>query len=315
MPRTSAERPVMPQTPVAAGSRGVLVVVATPIGNLGDLAPRALSTLEQADHICCEDTRRTRRLLAAAHLRAGARLVSLHEHNEEARIPQVLAWLAAGETVALVSDAGTPTVSDPGGRLVAATVGAGARVSAVPGPSAVLAALVVSGFAGERFCVEGFLPRRGPARRRRLAELSSETRTAVVLEAPHRLATTLRELAEIDAQRRVAVVREMTKIHEEVWRGTVGEAAHEFSQRVMRGEVVVVLEGGREPPAASVSADLASAVRARLSAGEAASRVAAALSAEFGVPRREVYELAVRSTRPAGGQGRVGVQPGPPNGR
>ncbi|MGH9091216.1 MAG: 16S rRNA (cytidine(1402)-2'-O)-methyltransferase, partial [Acidimicrobiales bacterium] len=157
---------------------GRLVLVATPIGNLGDLSPRAAATLAEADVVCCEDTRRTRALLSASGVAAGRRLVSLHAHNEAARVPQVLDWVAAGRTVAVVTDAGTPAVSDPGARLVAAAAGRDLPVSVVPGPSSVLAALVVSGLPTERFCVEGFLPRKGADRGRRLAALAAEERTA-----------------------------------------------------------------------------------------------------------------------------------------
>ncbi len=175
---------------------GRLVLVATPIGNLGDLSPRAVRTLEASDMICCEDTRRTRELLTHAGV-THKRLLSLNEHNEAARIPGVLARVRIGELVAVVSDAGTPGVSDPGGRLVAAAVGAGLAVEAVPGANAALTALVVSGLPMERFCFEGFLPRRGTERRRRLAAIGSEERTVLIHESPQRLGATLADLAEV----------------------------------------------------------------------------------------------------------------------
>ena len=196
--------------------------------------------------VCCEDTRRTRALLTASGVPGAGRLVSLHEHNEAARIPEVLGWVAQGRTVAVVTDAGTPAVSDPGARLVAAAAGAGAPVTVVPGPSAVLAALVVSGLPTDRFCVEGFLPRKGAERRRRLEALVAERRTCVVLEAPGRLAATLGDLAAALGDRPVAVVRELTKVHEEVWRGGLVEAAGHYGAVPVRGEVVVVVGGAPE---------------------------------------------------------------------
>lgn len=179
---------------VGTGGVGILVIVATPIGNLGDLSPRAVAVLGQADLVCCEDTRRTRGLLTHAGI-SGRRLLSLHARNEAERLPEVLGVLAAGKTVAVVSDAGTPTVSDPGARLVAAAVAVGVTVTTVPGPSAAVAALVVSGLPTARFCFEGFLARRGSDRRRRLEALATEERTTLIHEAPGRLAATLADLA------------------------------------------------------------------------------------------------------------------------
>ena len=276
---------------------GRLVLVATPIGNLGDLSPRAVATLTEADVVCCEDTRRTRELLAHAGVR-GARLMSLHGHNEMARTAEVLALVSAGRTVAVVSDAGTPSVSDPGARLVAAAVEAGEDVSVVPGPNAAVAALVVSGLETDRFTFEGFLPRRGSARRRRLDTIASDERTVVLFEAPGRVAGTLTDLAASSPpDRRVAVVREITKLHEEVWRGTLGGAVTEFARREVRGEVVVVLEG--RVRAASVPSDeeLQQALRTRLDAGGSVRDVAAAVALELGVSRRRAYDAAVAVRR------------------
>lgn len=278
-----------------------LWVVATPIGNLADLSPRAVSVLDAADVVCCEDTRRTRALLSAAGVRGRGRLVSLHAHNETARLGTVLGHLAAGRTVAIVSDAGTPGISDPGARLVSAAAAAGHPVWSVPGPSAVLAALVVSGLPTDRFCVEGFLPRRGPDRRRRLAALATEERTTVVLEAPNRLAATLRDLLHACGDRPVAVARELTKVHEEVWRGGLEAAAEHFTEPV-RGEVVVVLGGaapGGRPaaPDGDAAQDVGQAVRARLEAGESPTAAAAAVAEALGVPRRLAYQAAVEARR------------------
>jgi 16S rRNA (cytidine1402-2'-O)-methyltransferase len=275
---------------------GRLVLVATPIGNLGDLSPRAVATLADADVVCCEDTRRTRALLAASGVAAGRRLVSLHQHNEAARVPQVLDWVAAGRTVAVVTDAGTPAVSDPGARLVAGAAGRDLPVSVVPGPSSVLAALVVSGLPTERFCVEGFLPRKGPDRRRRLAALAAEERTAVVLEAPGRLAATLADLAAACGDRPVAVARELTKLHEEVWRGRLAGAALHVADHPPRGEVVVVV-GGASPAGPPSDAQVAAAVAERLAAGDGTRQAADAVARDLGVPRRRAYEAAITGRR------------------
>ncbi len=272
---------------------GTLVLVSTPIGNLGDLSPRARQALEQADVVCCEDTRRTRGLLTHAGL-TGVRLLSLHGHNEMARLDTVLAHLAEGRTVAVVSDAGTPAVSDPGARLVAAAVAAGAIVTTVPGPSAALAALVVSGLPTERFCFEGFLPRRGGERRRRIEAVAGDARTVVIFEAPGRLAATLADL--LDAcgpHRRVAVARELTKLHEEVWRGTLADASATFAAREVRGEVVVVLAGDPEAGPRSGDADIVEALRGRLEAGDTVRDAAGVVAGDLGVSRRRAYDLAL----------------------
>lgn len=263
-----------------AAGPGRLVLVATPIGNLGDLSPRAVAALEAADVVCCEDTRRTRALLAAAAVPARGRLVAVHEHNESARTAQVLDWVRAGRDVAVVTDAGMPAISDPGARLVAAVAAEGLPVTVVPGPSAVLAALVVSGLPTERFCVEGFLPRKGPERRRRLAALATEERTALVLEAPGRVAATLIELAgALGAARPAAVARELTKVHEEVVRGTAAELATRYAESPPRGEVVLVIGPAPAPTGADLAPALA-AVRRLIDAG-AKPRVAAGVVGEL----------------------------------
>ncbi|HUC36692.1 MAG TPA: 16S rRNA (cytidine(1402)-2'-O)-methyltransferase [Acidimicrobiales bacterium] len=273
---------------------GLLVLVSTPIGNLGDLPPRAVSTLGAADLVCCEDTRRTRELLSHAGVR-GRNLLSLHGHNEASRVEQVLARLAAGETVAVVSDAGTPTISDPGARLVARAVEAGIEVRAVPGPSAALAALVVSGLATDRFCFEGFLPRKGADRKRRLGELRDEQRTVVLYEAPGRLAGTFCDLVEACGEaRQVAVARELTKLHEEVWRGSLGEAAQRFAEGEVRGEVVIVLGAAERSTTSTVGdEELRDSLRRRLLAGQSVRDAATAAAEELGVARRHAYEVAV----------------------
>jgi 16S rRNA (cytidine1402-2'-O)-methyltransferase len=281
------------------GSPGRLVLVATPIGNLGDLSPRARDLLATADLICCEDTRRTRALLSAMGIPAGGahgdRLLSLHGHNEGSRVERVRACVAGGGTVAVVSDAGTPGISDPGSMLVARLAEAGESISVVPGPTSVVAALVVSGLPTDRFCVEGFLPRKGGERRDRVATLMADPRTTVVLEAPGRLAATLAELAGVDGARRLAVVRELTKIHEEVWRGSTTEAAAHYAQHQVRGEVVLVIGGA--PPAEPVSDEaIDGAVRERMrqAPGEGPRQIALGVAEELGVARRKVYETAIR---------------------
>jgi 16S rRNA (cytidine1402-2'-O)-methyltransferase len=282
--------PPTPSGPSVSGGR--LVIVATPIGNLGDLSPRAVDVLAQADVICCEDTRRTRGLMTHAGV-TGQKLLSLHDRNEAARLPEVLARLASGQTVAVVSDAGTPTVSDPGARLVAAAVAAGVAVTAVPGPSAALMALVVSGLPTGRFCFEGFLARRGGDRRRSLAALATEERTTLIHEAPGRLAATLADLAvACGPERAVVVARELTKLHEEIWRGTLGAAAEAFGAREVRGEVVIVL-GPAAPAAPADEADIEAALRRRVDEGASWSDAASAVAGELGVSRRTVYDYAL----------------------
>jgi 16S rRNA (cytidine1402-2'-O)-methyltransferase len=273
-------------------AEGRLVLVATPIGNLGDLSPRARQALAEADVVCCEDTRRTRQLLSLAGTRARA-LLSVHGHNEQARLHEVVARLRAGDTVALVSDAGTPAVSDPGARLVSAAAAAGIEVSVVPGPNAAVSALVVSGMPTDRFCFEGFLPRKGAERRRRIAELVTERRTALLFETAPRLAATLAELAEAcGPARRVAVARELTKLHEEVWRGALGDAAALFAGREVRGELVIVLHGAPSPEGPTDD-ELSAALRLLLDAGETLREASGSVARAFGVARRRVYELGI----------------------
>jgi 16S rRNA (cytidine1402-2'-O)-methyltransferase len=273
---------------------GALVLVATPIGNLGDLSPRAVEVLSTADVIYCEDTRHSRKLLTHAGI-TGVRLRSLHQHNEDDRIDEVIGSVAAGRTVAMVSDAGTPGISDPGTRVVAATAAAGLTISVIPGPSAGLAALVTSGLPTDRFCFEGFLPRSGKERRHRLAALAGEVRTTVLFEAPGRLAATLADLArEVGDQRPVAVARELTKLHEQIWRGTAAEAATWAASPPVRGEVVIVVAGAAEAPEVRVEdGPLREALELRLARGERTRGAVDAVAEEFGVARRRVYDLAL----------------------
>ena len=271
---------------------GALILVGTPIGNLGDLSPRAVEALAEADLVCCEDTRRTGRLLERAEVR-GARLMRVDEHSERGAVAEVCGLLAAGANVALVTDAGMPTVCDPGERLVAACVAAGHEVRIVPGPSAAVAALAVSGLPTGRYAFEGFLPRKGRARAERLAEIARERRTVVLFESPHRLGSCLADLAAVcGARRRAAVAREMTKLHEEMVRGCLSDLCAWAEGTTVRGEVVLVLEGAPDDEAPPVTDDQLRVEAAALVDGGMSRRDASAeVAAAFGVSRRRVYNL------------------------
>lgn len=274
---------------------GTLYVVATPIGNLGDVSRRVQETLTTCDVIAAEDTRRTGQLLA--HLGVRRPLVSLHAHNEAQRAEGLLERLLGGASVALVSDAGTPLVSDPGARLVAEAVRAGVVVVPVPGPSAVLAALVGSGFAADRFVFEGFLPRKGGERRARLAALGPETRVTVLYESPRRIRRTLADLLEaLGGSRRIAVGRELTKLHEEFVRARLDDLVEDEATlaRLERGELVIVIEGAAPDAAGSGGAAAPEAVRAlvRALAGVLpAARIARLLGPVTGLDRRTLYRM------------------------
>ena len=272
---------------------GALVLIGTPIGNLGDLSPRAVEELARADVVACEDSRRTGRLLQHAGVSARALLV-VNDHNEAQRVGDVLTRLARGERVAVVTDAGMPGISDPGERLVRAAARDGHTIEVVPGPSAAIAALVASGLPTARFVFEGFLSRKAGARRQRLAELVDDERTLVFYEAPHRLAATLTDLcAVLGAWRRVAVARELTKLHEEIWRGHLNEAAAWAAETPPRGEIAVVVQGAL-PPGPADEADVEAAVQARLDAGDSARDAATTVAADLGVPKRQAYAVANR---------------------
>ncbi len=274
---------------------GAIVLVATPIGNLGDLSPRAVEALRAADVIACEDTRHSGKLLHHAGIAPG-RLVAVHAHNEAEQALKLVARAAAGARVAVITDAGTPGISDPGERMVAAAVAAGVPVETVPGPSAVIAALVVSGLPTGRFCFEGFLPRKGRERAERLEALAAETRTSVLYEAPHRIGATVGALAgACGGERRVAIVRELTKRFEEVWRGTLSEAVDWTSAVAARGEFVLVLQGADAPSASAEEVD--EALRRYLGDGYSTRDAAAAVAADLSVPKRQVYAAALRLER------------------
>ena len=277
---------------------GRLVLVSTPIGNLGDLSPRAVEALQACSLICCEDTRHSGKLLSHAGI-AGVRLAVADEHRERARIDEVLGVLAGGGDVGVITDAGTPGISDPGMRLVAAVVEAGHPVTAVPGPAALVMALVVSGFDTTRFVFEGFLPRSGKERAERIAEVASERRTVVLYEAPHRVVRTVADLAAAcGGERRVALARELTKLHEEVWRGSLGAAVTHTTQVAPRGEYVVVLEGA---PAAADATDEQILAALHEAMGGGADRRAAitTVMAATGAAKRRVYDLALTIPRSA----------------
>lgn len=271
---------------------GVLVLAATPIGQAGDAPPRLAAELSGADVVAAEDTRRLRRLTTDLGIELGGRVISYFEGNEQARTPTLLEALLAGERVVLVTDAGMPSVSDPGYRLVAAAVEAGVRVTSVPGPSAVLTALAVSGLPVDRFCFEGFLPRKAGERSRRLDSLCDEERTMVFFEAPHRTEAALAAMATSWGEDRLAAVcRELTKTHEEVRRGPLGELVGWAAEGV-RGEVTIVVTGAA--PSAAISTEppaLVAAVAEREDQGMTRKEAIAEVARLAGVPKREVYQL------------------------
>jgi 16S rRNA (cytidine1402-2'-O)-methyltransferase len=272
---------------------GVLVIAATPIGDVLDASPRLADVLQTADIVAAEDTRRLRWLAEALKLTVGGRVVSYYDANEAARTEELVGALRGGRRVVVVTDAGMPTVSDPGYRLVAAAVAAGIRVTAVPGPSAVLTALAVSGLPVDRFCFEGFLPRKAGERAARLRQLADEPRTMVVFEAPHRLAESLTAFADaFGPQRRAVVCRELTKTHEEVRRGSLADLA-DWAGAGVRGEVTVVIEGAVRTPVDLSPTELARQVADREQAGEPRKAAIAAVAAEVGVPKRRVYDAVI----------------------
>jgi 16S rRNA (cytidine1402-2'-O)-methyltransferase len=272
----------------------VLVLAATPIGRVADAPPRLAEELGTAAVVAAEDTRRLRRLTSALGVEVTGRVVSYYDANEVARSEELLAALQSGERVVLVTDAGMPSVSDPGFRLVAAAVEAGVTVTVVPGPSAVLAALAVSGLPVDRFCFEGFLPRKAGERSARLRSLAAEPRTLVFFEAPHRLAATLAAMAEaFGAGRRAAVCRELTKTYEEVRRGPLDELVS-WADDGVRGEVTVVVSGADPPEPGSVEpAELARRVAVREDAGQPRKEAIAAVAEQSGVPKRKVFDAVV----------------------
>ena len=274
--------------------RAALVLAATPIGDARDASPRLVEELAGADVVAAEDTRRLRRLTDRLGIQVTGEVTSYHEHNERSRTPELVARLQAGDRVLLVTDAGMPSVSDPGYRLVVACVEAGLPVTCVPGPSAVLMSLAVSGLPVDRFCFEGFLPRRTGERERALAELAGERRTMVFFEAPHRLAATLTSMASaLGPDRPAAVCRELTKTYEEVRRGSLAELAAWASEGV-KGEITVVVSGA--PPAAASGAqpaDVIPEILERVAAGERLKDVTRDVAARTGLSAKALYDAAV----------------------
>lgn len=268
---------------------GTLFVVSTPIGNLSDFTPRAAETLRAANLILAEDTRHSKTLLV--HAGIGTAVESYHEHNEAKATPKIIARLEAGDQVALITDAGTPLVSDPGSRLVAAAIAAGIRVVPVPGASALLAALVASGLSADRFTFFGFLERKGRERKEALAEIAAIRHTAVLYEAPGRVGALLADLRAAGAGGRAAVVaRELTKQFEEVVRGTVGDLADRYANEGPRGEVVVLVAGGEAVTVDEVA--LRRRAEELRAGGSSARDVARVLSLELGAPRNLAYRIA-----------------------
>lgn len=270
-----------------------LWLVATPIGNLDDLSPRAAQVLRGAPVVCCEDTRRSGMLLKGIGAEP-RRLVVANEHTEFDAIATVLEELAGGGVVAVITDAGTPAISDPGERLVRAAVEAGHPVHAVPGPAAFVMAATISGFPAARLAFDGFVPRSGAERRERLTEVARERRTTVLYEAPHRLVRTLTDLAEAcGSDRRVALARELTKMHEDIWRGTLAEALVHAAQVEPRGEYVLVLEPAPDRPTDATDDDIRRELASRTAAGLSRRDAVDEVTAALGAPRKRVYELAI----------------------
>ncbi len=273
---------------------GVLWLVGTPIGNLGDIAPRTAQILQEADIIYCEDTRHSRPLLTHLGI-TGKSLVSFHEHNERDRINGILTRLADDQTVAVISDAGMPVISDPGQSLVAAVAAAGYRVSAAAGPNAALTALAISGLAADRFVFEGFLPAKGSARQQGLQAVAAEFRTCVLYESPHHLKKLLNDLADrCDSSRKIVLARELTKLHEEVWRGSLAEAIEYVNQVTPRGEYTVIVAGAPRLSPMVTDQEIVAALGRELTDGLSRRAAVDRVCAELGAPRKRVYSLALQ---------------------
>ncbi|MFG6104779.1 16S rRNA (cytidine(1402)-2'-O)-methyltransferase [Leptothoe sp. EHU-05/26/07-4] len=271
---------------------GTLYLVATPIGNLEDITFRAVRILQEADLIAAEDTRHTGKLLH--HYQIETPQISYHEHNAQARIPQLIEKLQAGQTIALVSDAGMPGISDPGYELVCACTEAGIVVSPIPGPVAVVSAIAASALPSDRFTFEGFLPVKGKSRAERLTQLATEPRTMVLYESPHRLIKTLADLqTHLGGERRVTLARELTKRYEEFWRGTVDEALAHFTVNEPRGEFTVAIAGHIHTPKPISEADLIQQLETLISQGLSPSKASRQLAQATGLSKREIYQLSL----------------------
>ena len=271
-----------------------LILVATPLGNMGDISPRAIEALTNAGLVCCEDTRRTGLLLH--NLGIAATLMRVDDHTEHAAIPRVLDALNEGRDVCLVTDAGTPGISDPGSRLVRAAIDASHNVSAIPGPAALIMALIISGLPTDRFIFDGFIARSGQERAAHINELALQRRTVILYEAPHRLHRTLVNLSvACGPERQVAVCRELTKIHEEVWRGTLGEAVDHYGTNEPQGEFVLVVQGAPDSPPPTAD-DLDRLLITELAGGASSKDAATAVAHILGVPKKSAYNRAVEIT-------------------
>jgi 16S rRNA (cytidine1402-2'-O)-methyltransferase len=266
---------------------GVLYIVATPIGNLEDLTFRALRILKEVDRIAAEDTRHSRRLLD--HYGIKTPLTSYHEHNEQSKARHLVERMQNGENVALISDAGTPVLSDPGHRLVREAIRAGISISPVPGPSALVAALSASGLSMERFAFEGFLPAKRKERREKLQSLCAEARTLVFYEAPHRLKESLADIGAIFGAREMVLAREMSKVHEEFLRGSAGDLMAQLAAREVRGELTLVIAGATEEPAAAEA--IMAEIRKLKGDGMRVKEIAALLGEKYSIAKREVYRM------------------------
>ena len=269
-----------------------LILAATPIGNIGDASPRLKDALGAADVIAAEDTRKALTLINALGVETHARIVSYFDSVEAERVPQLIDALAEGKTVVVISDAGMPTVSDPGYRVAHAAAAAGYELTVLPGPSAVTAALALSGLASDRFAFEGFLSRKAGERQRQLAELATERRTLVFFEAPHRIAETTATIAEVfGSERRAALCREISKTYEEVIRGSIGEIAQRCTSEV-RGELTLVVEGNLSTADVS-DADIVASVTALIADGVERKAAIAEVAARYAIPKRRVFDLMV----------------------
>lgn len=276
-------------------SSGTLILLGAPLGNAADASPRVAEALAAADVIAAEDTRRLARLGRDLDIAIVGRVVSYFEGNEQRRTPELAELLAGGATVALVTDGGMPSVSDPGYRLVRAAIEVGAQVTVVPGPSAVTTALAVSGLPCDRFCFEGFPPRRSGERRGRFEDLATERRTMVFFEAPHRIEATLADMADVfGPSRQAALCRELTKTHEEVRRATLGELARSVVEDEPRGEITLVVGGAVHHVTQPTEADVYATVLAREAMGVSRRDAIVAVAREYALPKREVYDVVVR---------------------
>lgn len=270
---------------------GTLYLVGTPIGNLEDMTFRAIRILQYVHVIAAEDTRHTGKLLQ--HFQITTPQISYHDHNRISRIPELLERLQQGNAIALVTDAGMPGISDPGYELVQACVEAGFAVVPIPGASAAIAALTASGLPTDRFVFEGFLPAKGPARRERIEQLKAESRTLIFYEAPHRLRHTLQDLLLLGEERAIVLARELTKLHEELWRGTIRDAMEHYGDREPQGEYTLVVAGAEVTQPILSEAALKSELQTLLQQGLSRSEASRQLAQQTALPRRQIYQLAL----------------------